>query len=148
MPQTATCATARKEPPDATPAQASTHARPRTVGRHCVAQPSTFPLAHRPDMCAPLRGGPDQLTPPTRGARHRLPAPMSLPRLPPLTHAALAHPVCRHGPRAHAVACTQGWPGKHGFLHIAAVRARLRTHPSQSPAIRLRPVHMAWDREA
>ena len=61
-----------KEPLDAAPAQASTHA-----------------------------GGPDQRTTPTRCARHRLPAPMSLPRLQPCNHAALAHSACRNGLSTH-----------------------------------------------
>jgi len=41
-----------------------------------------WPPAHCPHVCAPLRGGPDQRTPPTRCSRYRLPVPMSLPRLP------------------------------------------------------------------
>jgi len=44
----------------------------------------------------------------TSGAMHRPPAPMQLPRLPPLTHAARAHPVYRHGPSTHALAGTEG----------------------------------------
>ena len=66
------------------------------------------PLAHRPHMRYPLRSGPDKRTPPIRGAMHRPPAPMQLPRLPPLTHAARAHPVYRHGPSTHALAGTEG----------------------------------------
>jgi len=58
-----------------------------------------------------LRAGPDQRTPPTRGARHRPPAPMPLPRLPQLTHAARPHPAYRHGPS----------------------HARLRVHARQDP---------------
>ena len=115
MPQTATGSTALKEPPDAAPAQASTHARPRTLGRHRVDQTPTRPPAHSPHAAAPPQGGPDQRTPPTRGARHRLPAPMSLPRLPPCTHAALAHPTCRNGPSTHVLACTQWVPGNKVF---------------------------------
>jgi hypothetical protein len=64
MPQTTTGATALKEPPDAAPAQASTHDRPRTAGGHRVAQPPTRPPVHRPHASAPLQGGPDQRTPP------------------------------------------------------------------------------------
>jgi len=45
----------------------------------------------------------------------RLPAPMSLPRLPPCTHAALAHPTCRNGPSTHVLACTQWVPGNKVF---------------------------------
>ncbi len=126
MPQTATAAAALKELPDAAPAQVRTHARPRTAGRHNVAQPSTRPLAHRPHMHAGLRAGLDQLMPPTRGARHRPPAPTQLPRLPLLTHAARAHPAGRHGLGTHAPGCTQGRPRKQGFLHMAAARAGLR----------------------
>jgi hypothetical protein len=126
MPQTATAAAALKELPDAAPAQVRTHARPRTAGRHNVAQPSTRPLAHRPHMHARLRAGLDQLMPPTRGARHRPPAPMSLPRLPLPTHAARVHPARRHGPGTHALACAQGSPRKHGFPRMAAARAALR----------------------
>jgi hypothetical protein len=45
-----------------------------------------------------------KLPPPTSGARHSPPAPRSLPRLPTPTHAARAHPACRHGPSTHTLA--------------------------------------------
>jgi hypothetical protein len=134
-------ATALKEPPDAAPAQASTHTRPLTVGRHCVNQPPTRPPAHSPDTRCPLRSGLDQQTPPMHGVMHRPPAPMPLPRLPPLTHAARAHPACRHGPSTHAVVGT----------HCPVQETRFSAYGSRAratPATRSLPVHMAWDREA
>ena len=50
--------------------------------------------------------GPDQRTPPARVARHRLPAPMLVPMLPPRIHAAPAHPARMNGPNTHVPACT------------------------------------------
>jgi hypothetical protein len=73
-------------------------------------------------MCAGLRAGPDQRTQPTRGARHRPPAPIQLSRLPPPTHAARARPSCRHGPSTH-LACTQDLHRKPGFKSAYDSRA-------------------------
>jgi len=101
-PQMSTRTKVPQEPLDTAPAQVPTHARPRTAGRHSVTQPPTCPPTQRGHVSASLEGGPDQRTPPTRGARHRLPARMPLPRLPPLTHAAPAHPARRNGPNAPA----------------------------------------------
>ena len=80
--------------------------RPRTAGRHCVAQPLTCPPAQRPHPPAPTQAGPDQRTPPTRDAMHRLHAPMPLSRPPPRTHVAPAHPAHRNDPNTHVQACT------------------------------------------
>ena len=57
MSQMATGATALKEPSDAALAQASTHARRRTAGRHRVVQPPTRPPAHHSQAPAPLQRG-------------------------------------------------------------------------------------------
>jgi hypothetical protein len=130
----ATGATALKEPSDAALAQASTHARRRTVGRHRVAQPRTRPTAHRSQAPAPLQGG----TRPTHATHQRHQAP------PPRTHAdsqtPAAHPCSTCAPRMqerpehtrplmHPVC-----PRKQGFLHMAAVRKRL-WHKSQGNKI-------------
>ena len=115
MAQTGTGTKAPKEPPDASPTQAPTHARPRTAGRHSVAQPPTRPPVQRPHLPAQFQGGPDQRTPPTRGAMHRLHAPMPIPRLPQRTHAAPAHPARRNCPNTHVPACTQKVPGNKLF---------------------------------
>jgi len=68
---------------------------------------------------------PAQRTPPTRGARHRLPARMPLPRLPPRTHAAPAHPARRNGPNAPAPRMHPEGPRKQGFPHMAGGCGRL-----------------------
>jgi len=80
--------------------------RPRTAGRHCVAQPPTRPPVQRPHLPMQLQGGPDQRTPPTCDAMHRLHVPMPLSRLLPRTHAAPAHPARRDDPNTHVPACT------------------------------------------
>jgi hypothetical protein len=67
--------------------------------------------------------GPDQRTPPARVARHRLPAPMLVPMLPPRIHAAPAHPARMSGPNTHVPARTAR-PLKQASLHPAAARAR------------------------
>jgi len=139
MPQTATCATALKEPPDAAPAQASKHARPRTTGRHSVDQPPIRPATHCPHVPAPMQGEPDQRTTPTRGVRHRLPAPTSLPRLPQCTHAALATPHAGTA-RAHT---SSHVPSRSPETTFSAYGSRARA----TLAIRSRPEHMAWDWE-
>ena len=54
----ATSAKAPKEPPDGAPAQAQTHVRPCTAGRHRVAQPDTCPPAQRARVSASLEGSP------------------------------------------------------------------------------------------
>ena len=119
MPQTATGATALKEPPDAAPAQSSTHARPRTGGRHRVApiRPST----HCPNVPAPLQGDPTNVR--------------RLPSAPPRTHVVAqtptVHPHRTCAPRMHErLEHTRPrmypvGPLKQAFFHMAAVRARL-----------------------
>jgi len=126
MPEMTTRATALKEPPDAAPAQASTRTEPRTAGRHLYDKTPTRPPTHRPDMGTGLRAAPDQRTHPTRGDRHRPPAPTPLSRLPPPTHATRAHTTCRHGSSMHDLACTQRLSRKPRFLHMASVSAGLR----------------------
>jgi hypothetical protein len=91
---------------------------PKTAGG--VAQPATCPSAQRARVSASLeRSPPLQRTPPTCGARHRLPARMPLPRLPPRTHAAPAHPARRNGPNAPAPRMHPERPRKQGFPHMA-----------------------------
>jgi hypothetical protein len=150
MPQMATAAAALKELPDAAPAQARTHARPRTAGRHSVAQPSTRPLAHRPHMHAWLRAGLDQLMPPTRcGWHHQLMLPTRGGRR--RTHAAAPAPAA-HARRASAPR-VQARPG-HARPRMHARQAPETGFPAHgsrvrgTPATRARPVHMALDREA
>jgi hypothetical protein len=87
-----------------------------------------------------MQGGPYQRTPPTRGVRHRLPAPMSLSLLQPRTHATLAHPGCRQA-RAHTSSRVLCRSPETGF---SAYGSRARG----TPAIRQLLVHMVWDREA
>jgi hypothetical protein len=58
---------------------------------------------------------PAQRTPSTRGARHRLPARMQLPRLPPRTHATPEHPHVGTARRHPHPACTQKVPGNKVF---------------------------------
>ena len=89
--------------------------RPRTAGRHCVAQPLTRPPAQRPHPPAPPQAGPDQRTPPTRDAMHRFHAPMPLSRPLPRTHVAPAHPAHRNDPNTHVQACTHHVPGNKPF---------------------------------
>jgi hypothetical protein len=48
--QTVTGATSLKDPPDAAPAQASTHDRLRTAGRHSAARPTTRPRPGSPQV--------------------------------------------------------------------------------------------------
>jgi hypothetical protein len=115
MAQTATGAKAPKETQDVSPAQAPTYTRPRTARRHHVTQlPTRLPAQHL-HASASWQGGLDQRTPSDRCARHRLLVPMPLPRLPPRTHAAPAHPVRRNGPNTHVPACTQEVPGNKPF---------------------------------
>jgi hypothetical protein len=121
MPQTATCVTVRKESQDATPVQVSTHARPRTAGRHSVVQPPMLPTAHRPHVPAPLQRGPR----PTYAAHPRRQAP------PPRTHVVAQTPAVH--PRSTCAPIMQERPEhtrphmhpvglqKQGFLHMAAV---------------------------
>ena len=58
------------------------------------------------------------------GDRHRLPVRMPLPKLPPRTHDAPAHPARRNGPNASAPRMHPVGPRKQGFLHMVGVRAR------------------------
>ena len=53
-PQTDTGATSLKEPPDAAPSQASTHARLRTAGRHIDSRSTTRPHAGSPPQSSPV----------------------------------------------------------------------------------------------
>ena len=95
MAQTATGVKAPKEPPDAPPAQAPTHARPRTAGRHHDAQLPTRSPSQRLHASASLQPG----TRLTHAARPRRQAP------PPRTHAGVqapaAHPRRTRAPRTH-----------------------------------------------
>ncbi len=115
MAQMATGAKAPKEPPDVSPAQATTHARPRTAGRHRVAQLPTRSPAQCLHASVSLQGRTRQCTLPARVVRHRLPARMLVPRLPPRIHDAPAHPARRNGPNTHVLACTQYVPGNRPF---------------------------------
>jgi hypothetical protein len=72
--QTATGATALKEPSDAALAQTSTHARRRTAGRHRVTQSRMHPTAHRSQAPVPLQGG-TRPTPATHQRRQAPPPP-------------------------------------------------------------------------
>jgi len=94
MAQTATGAEAPKEPPDASPAQAPTHARPRTAGRHRVAQLPT----RSPGQCLHAYVSLQRGTRLTHAARPRRQAP------PPRTHAGAqapaAHPRRTRAPRS------------------------------------------------
>ena len=65
------------------------------------------------------RREPAQRTLPTRGARHRLPARVPLPRFPWRTHAAPAHPARRSGPNVPAPRMHPEGPRKQGFPHMA-----------------------------
>ena len=71
------------------------------------------------------RREPVQRTPPIRGARHRLPARMSLPRFPWRTHVAPAHPARRNGPNAPAPRMHPEGPRKQGFPHMAGRAVQL-----------------------
>ena len=124
MAQTATGAKAPKEPPDASPAQATTHARPRTAGRHRVAQLPTRSPAQRLHASVSMQGG----TRLTHVARPRRQAP------PPRTHAGAQAPATH--PRRTRAPSTQErpeytrpgmhpvCPRKQAFLYMAAVRAQ------------------------
>jgi hypothetical protein len=110
----------------------------RTIGRrtsssthacqtpHCGKTPRrpapTCPPAQRPHVSASLQGGLDQRTPPTRGARHSLPARMQLSRLPSHTHAAPANPAHKNGPNTPAPHMHPVGPRKQGFLHMAGAQ--------------------------
>jgi hypothetical protein len=133
-PQTAPGATALKEPPDTAPAQQSTHTGPLTGGRHSAAQPPTSPPVHSPDTCAPPRPGPDQQKQTMHDTMHSPPAPTPLARLPPLTHAARAHPACRHGPSTHDAV---GAHDRSRKQQISAHGSRARSTPATSPKWRV-----------
>jgi len=124
MAQTATGAKTPKEPPDAPPAQATTHARPRTTGRHHDAQlPTRSPSQRLHASVSPQLG-----TRPTHAARPRRQAP------PPRTHAGAhdpaAHPRRTRAPRTHErpeharPGTYPARPRKQTSLHTAAARAR------------------------
>jgi hypothetical protein len=140
MAQTATGIKAPKEPPDAPPAQAPTHARPRTAGRHHDAQVPTRSPSQRLHASASLQPG----TRLTHAARPRRQAPP--PRTHAGAHAPAAHPRRTRAPRTHERP-EHARPGTHStppetslFASCSRARATLAT--------RSRPVHMAWDREA
>ena len=98
MAQTATAAKAPKGPPDASAAQATTHARPRTAGRHRVAQLPTRSPGQCLHASVSLRRG----TRLTHAARPRRQA--SSPR----THAGAQAPAAH--PRRTCALCTQKRP--------------------------------------
>jgi hypothetical protein len=141
VPQTATCATALKEPPDAALAQTSTHARRRTSGRHHVAQPRTRPSAHSSQAPALLQGG----TRPTHATHPRRQAP------PPRTHAAAETPAA-HPCRTCAPRMQERPEHTRPLMHpVMSPETRFSVYGSRARAtlaIRSRPVHMAWDRDA
>ena len=124
MDQTATGAKAPKEPLDASPAQATTHARPRTAGRHRVAQLPT----RSPGQCLHLSVSMQWGTRLTHAARPRRQ------EKPHRTHAGAqapaAHPRRTRAPRTqerpeHTCPGTHpARPRKQASLHTAAVRAR------------------------
>jgi hypothetical protein len=126
MAQTATSVKAPKEPPDAPPAQAPTHARPRTAGRHHVAQLPTRSPSQRLHASASMQLG----TRLTHATRLRRQAPT------PLTHAGVqapaAHPRRTSALRTHERpehACLGTHPvrlRKQASLHSAAERVRRR----------------------
>ena len=126
MAQTATGAKAPKETPDTSPAQAPTHARPRTAGRHHDAQLPT----RSPSQCLHASSSLQLGTRLTHAVRPRRQAP------PPRTHAGVqapaAHPRRTSAPRTHERpehACLGTHPArlrKQASLHSAAERVRRR----------------------
>jgi len=162
MAQTTTGAKAPKETPDASPAQAPTHARPRTAGRHHDAQLPT----RSPSQCLHASSSLQLGTRLTHTVRPRRQAP------PPRTHAGVqapaAHPRRTRSPRTHerpehACPCTHRASTRNKPVCILQPRARdagnkilgWRIHESVEDTklstnkqhTLSRPVHMAWDRE-
>ena len=121
---------------DVAPAQATTHARLRTAGRHSDARPTTRPrvLALTPPQTRPVASSTLPTLPTSNGNRRARHSPESLHpgRRSDSAHAAWAEHVF---PRVHA-----GTVPETGF---SAYDSRARA----TPAIRQRPVHMAWDLE-
>ena len=117
-------AKAPKEPPDSPPAQATTHVRPRTAGRHHDAQL----LTRSPSQRLHASESPQLGTRPTHAARPRRQAPP--PRTHAGAHAPAAHPRRTRAPRTyerpeHARPGTYpARPRKQTSLHPAAARAR------------------------
>jgi hypothetical protein len=117
---------APKEPPDASPAQATMHPQPRTAGRNRVAQLLTRSRGQCLHASASMQRG----TRLTHDARPRRQAP------PPRTHAGAqapaAHPRRTRAPRTqerpeHTCPCTHpARPRKQASLHTAAARAGRR----------------------
>ena len=118
MAQTATSAKAPKGPPDASPAQASTHARPRTAGRHHVDQLPTRSPGQCLHASVSLRRG-TRLTHADHPRRQASPPRTHAGAI----HAAPVHSARRNGPNTHVPACTQHAPGNKP-LCIHQPRAR------------------------
>jgi hypothetical protein len=142
MPQTATSAKTPKEPPDSAPAQATTHTRPRTAGRHHVDQTPMRPPVQRPHVPALLQGGPDQRTTPTRGAVSGTASPHPC-RCPGSCRAPTPHPRTPHAGTARTHT-SRHVPSRSPETSLFSYGSRARA----TLAIRSMPVHMAWDREA
>ena len=108
-------ATSLKETPDAAPAQASTHTRLRTAGRHRTARPTTRPHAGSPPQSRPAASSTrpkDSAYPlcqsPPPGTQGVSPTPAARPRR-------IIAPCMRHGPSTYDPRTCGVGPGNRGF---------------------------------
>ncbi len=140
MAQTTTGAKAPKEPPDASPAQASMYARPRTTGRNHVDQLLKRSHGQCLHASASMQRGTRLTRRPPASTGTASPHPCWCPGS---RRASTPHPRTPHAGTARTHMSRHA-PSTPPETSLFAYGSRVRG----TPATRSRPVHMAWDREA